>query len=98
MNRSGTFQERLEAAVSLSQKVTIERHDVEGGEDYFSIEVESDTGDFGKLTGSVDLNITDATPGKLVAAIEYTAGVITSAIEVMRKRPPESVTAPEPVL
>lgn len=98
MNRSGTFQERLEAAVSLSQKVTIERHDVEGGEDYFSIEVESDTGDFGKLTGSVDLNITDATPGKLVAAIEDTAGVITSAIEVMRKRPPESVTAPEPVL
>lgn len=96
MSKAGTFQERFEAAVSLSQTIQIQRREVEGGEDYFEIQVMSQTEDFGVLTEEATLNITDVTPGKLVSAIEETAGKITSALEVMRNRPQPAATLTAP--
>ena len=86
MSKAGTFQERFNYALSMGQTLQIQRREIEEGEDYFDIQVLTHTEEFGTLSEGTSVNLSDMTPGKLVKAIEDTAGVMTSAIKMMEKR------------
>ena len=78
----GTFQERLQAALTDSERVIIVRYAADEGKDYL-IQVESDTERFGILTQSVDLPVDEATPGRLIQAIEKLKAQIVNAVETI---------------